>query len=96
VSRTEKTQPYWVKRFEWYREVHNHVKGYCNLPSSPREQGSDWAHDWRSDCYYDCDWNHRIYRCPCPLCSQRDWHRRELRAARYEGKRQARDWWREY
>jgi hypothetical protein len=92
VSRTEKTQPHWVKRFEWYREVHNHIKGYCDLPESPRAQGNGWPQNWRVACYYDCDWDKPIYRCGCGMCG----YPSRSKQLRQEGKRQVREWWREY
>lgn len=87
VSRTEKTNPYWVKRFEFNREVHNHRKGFCNLPASARVQGDEWR-ETLDDCYYDCDWNHPIYRCGCYMCgypSQSKALRRTDRKAIREG-----------
>jgi hypothetical protein len=87
VSRTEKTQPYWVKRFQHYREKHDHRKGYCDLPASPRAQ-IDIDFRWQTDCHYDCDWNHPIYRCGCGMCgwpSQSKELRRADRRAIKEG-----------
>lgn len=64
----------------------------CDLPPAPgpdREWGS--CH-WTETAHFI----HTVRYCGCPMCTGQDWRRQERRKERYEGRRQARDWWREY
>lgn len=66
----------------------------CDLPPDPTKDT-----ERRTNCYWThtAEWaaNGQAF-CGCPMCTSQDWRREERRRERYEGKRQARDWQREY
>lgn len=86
MSRTDKTDPYYIKTKQFHREHHNHINGVCELASNPLNQG--WK---RGECYIDADLDNPVFRCGCSLCDgsgwgygPRDMNRRDRKRARKE------------
>ena len=68
MSRTDKTDPFWVNvRTGYYRsvEVHNHANGECNLP--PRDTFTGWGTGFYGDCYWEFEYDGRNI-CACHMC----------------------------
>lgn len=96
MSRTFKTDPYWVKLRHPERSGihpvarHDHSDTPCNLPSSPTESTYVFG-----DCYWE--WHYTgVNECGCRMCTnywQRRWDRR--RARNYE-RRVTQKWLDEY
>lgn len=90
VSKYEdRTDPYDVKARRHRRESHDHRNGICELIAEPDRVG------WKDgECNLECNWYDPEMRCSCAMCSMG--MKEEGRRKRYDGRRQARDWWREY
>lgn len=85
MSRTFKTDPFWVKLQHpertgiHPREVHDHRDGKCNLPTLDRASCIRWAG------VHDCRWEWKysgVNECGCRMCTnywQRRWDRRRVR-----------------
>lgn len=85
MSRTFKTDPYWVKiknpervGAETYA-VHNHEKGECDLPAEP-----EWDTNLHGNCWWQIDCLGKNIFCGCNLCTDRNYHVRENRANRHK------------
>lgn len=85
----DRTDPYDVKARRHRRERHDHRNGVCELLADPNNVGFK-----ADECYIDCNWYDPEMRCSCSMCSTG--LKEEGRKNRREGRRQARDWRREY
>lgn len=103
MSRTDKTAPWQVKaHYEPYYliEQHNHEDGVCDLPDRPKV-GEEISWRGHPHCYWDYSYEFlcsRWSRCGCSMCSPGPGWPEDYRNAkrqRREGRRLARDWWRE-
>jgi hypothetical protein len=75
MSRTDKTNPYFVKWFYeplYLEEQHNHENHECNLPPKPTVKEAREKIGWTSD---DCQWypsfvfmRSKDARCSCYMC----------------------------
>jgi hypothetical protein len=101
MSRTDKTKPWRVRVAEHHPiEIHNHERGYCDLPPSPlhgalgvwtagRCSWSDWYLNYDGCCH----------GCGCRMCTNYNGRRAARRRSRHESRRWARtvvstgDWW---
>ncbi len=87
MSRTNKTDPFWVKSNRYGRERHEHRDGVCDIA----EGNQHW-----DSCNKEIPWGHPMGICGCSVCGAKEWRKIESRKVRHAGKRAARDWDREY
>lgn len=69
MSRTDKTDPFWVRINTGYyasEPVHRHETSECNLP--PRREWTGWGGSGRDDCYWTFVYTGRNV-CACKMCS---------------------------
>lgn len=100
MSKTYKTDPYWVYPLRedkhkgmHVEEMHDHSKGPCDLPAEIPKDGSAWLD---TQCWYRMDYGY-TNMCGCRMCTQYHWRKEEREKSRREGKRYAkRDWQKEY
>lgn len=98
MSRTDRTRPYWVKIIQdgLAIEIHDHRNGVCDIAGlTPNRDTIVWR---GGRCHFDGDWNNPESNlwCGCPYCTGKLWpDRRHPQMIRREGRRQARDWWKE-
>jgi hypothetical protein len=87
MSRTKKTDPYWVLLNDpkghglSVSEVHDHSKGDCDLPANARDQVTcgGWKH---TRCFYIEDSDGRSHFCGCDLCTAQSWRKINNKAER--------------
>lgn len=90
MSKTDKTDPYFVKAAQYPSERHDHRKGFCDLPTDPKEFGFRG----HGKCYVDAQWWRPVFRCGCKMCSGEAYGwgaRAEAHRARRKGRQEARN-----
>jgi len=94
MSRTWKTDPFWVKivKTRGYIAEHDHRDGVCNLTEPPSYKTLDSVYR-QGECRWTWS-NEFIYsglaHCGCQMCQGNEWIRAENRSDRYASKRELR------
>lgn len=99
MSRTDKTQPYWVKILESKQnrqEWHCHENGVCDIDAVVGPESLSWRRvDGGWKCHYDAS-TALMYsgygRCGCPMCSGQYERRQERRQSRHNASADVRRW----
>lgn len=95
MSRTDKTNPFWVKLMHGdlaVEELHDHSDGVCDLP--PIEDAV--AYTYGSTRCRRCFTYTGINTCCCKLCRECGWDVRPSKRQRLNGKKLCREWDREW
>lgn len=95
MSRTDKTDPFWVRIATGYyasEPVHRHETSECNLPPL-----SEWRGEYgRDDCFWSFFWTGRRV-CACKNCSGWwQWGDENPRRSRYDARLEGLRWKAEY
>lgn len=92
MSKTDKTDPYWVKAASGkqgvaYKASHDHSRGPCDLPADHRKGlRAGWGKT-------RCHWTETLsfwmteQQCGCPMCTGRDERRIERRRSRHNARK---------